>query len=1372
MLIKEYRIPLPMSVEEYRIAQLYMIQKKSRLESTGEGSGVEILENHPYRNKEGERGQYTKKIYHIGNHLPGWLKAILPKSALRVEEEAWNAYPYTKMRTTCPFVEKFVVDVETYYLPDAGQTENVFNLSPTELSNREVDLIDPIIEEVLPSDYLIEEDPLLYKSKKTNRGPMLPNWLDEYQSDNPPSSVMCAYKLIKVEFKYWGMQNKIEHFIHCGLRRPMLMGHRQAWVWQDEWYGLTMEDIRKLEEETKAILSQTMGKQIDSNQHGNLSDRESDQEGGFANTESRGSVVHVPPLNFANIEGKRGSINEINGSKLELISKYSLEESEGNIPCPPVEINIERHELEREDTPLVYQEREKDFPGVSNMRDSFPRQIRPISFRDGKRGSVTSYESASASLPRRMSKADVMKGWQMTSIETSDSTSEDEFFDAQEELDSPETEPMGSNLLTIQNIELSNSFKSLELDSDSSRGSRESLDSVGSSVIDQARAPTYIHKERLCKKYSDTSTSSITTCKITTLLLVVHGGSQLESGQDSQSKIMDLELIEDSFQTVIKSHYRGAVGRFAIRLVECPSVCSKALNMLSQLCPYVDSDSDTGSCSSGFCPISSSFPISAIPLMVTSSLEYDEMVAAMITATNSVYQEFLRSDEGQGFNGEVSILGDCMGALLVYDALTIPVPYRGRTQSVNSNSSSQFQPSANNSSSSSLNGESGPSSPKIEKARRISAHGPPKNNLAASKGLRMCLSSGNLRENEEYSTGEEMDSQGRRSVSPSEGSTGFTYKERTVSKNSYDGLSMSLDSIDQMAFDFEVSKFFAFGSPIGLVLGSRKFIQGEDYKFLPPRPACTQFYNLFHPFDPSASRIEPLIIQQFGQIPSVSVPRYHHFPLGDGQSHFVKNTIGAFPDIFSNQKASPRLSPHGIPGRPGITRHDSNMSTSSVSSLDSLYERPFEMDSGYAWWGNKRLDYALYCPEGLQQFPTAVLSPLFHVSYWESSDVAAFVVRQILRGEWDISTVSSPSKRGMTFSPSQPREKWLRRRTAIKIKNLNSNHRANDIVVMEGTPQVLSARFMYGPLDMVSLSGEKVDIYVMVQPPSGEYVLLDTVVTTSGGRLSYTIQDDKQLPVGIFPLKMVVRGDHTWVDSNLAVLPPKTESVVFSIDGSFTASVSIRGKDPKVRPGAVDVVRHWQELGYLIIYVTSRPDFQKHKVMSWLAEHNFPYGLVAFGDGITKEIQKHKTEFLRKIINESQVIVHCAYGSVKDISVYSHMGLKPQQIFCVAKHHVRKYEKQAQFLKEGYAVHLNDLSTNAISRPALGNSRLIIRRGCFGLPTRPSKSRHKQLKRTSSDKQRNKGQKLEIQGEGPAISGTFNYSSFRQTKGLSINKIP
>lgn len=59
------------------------------------------------------------------------------------------------------------------------------------------------------SDYLEEEDPLLYKSTKTGRGPMKENWLEYYRVDKPPSDVMCAYKLVKVEFRYWGMQVSI-----------------------------------------------------------------------------------------------------------------------------------------------------------------------------------------------------------------------------------------------------------------------------------------------------------------------------------------------------------------------------------------------------------------------------------------------------------------------------------------------------------------------------------------------------------------------------------------------------------------------------------------------------------------------------------------------------------------------------------------------------------------------------------------------------------------------------------------------------------------------------------------------------------------------------------------------------------------------------------------------------------------------------------------------------------------------------------------------------------------------------------------------------------------------------------------------------------
>lgn len=38
----------------------------------------------------------------------------------------------------------------------------------------------------------------------------------------------------------------------------MLRAHRQAWAWQDEWVDLTINDIRKLEEDTARFLSKIM----------------------------------------------------------------------------------------------------------------------------------------------------------------------------------------------------------------------------------------------------------------------------------------------------------------------------------------------------------------------------------------------------------------------------------------------------------------------------------------------------------------------------------------------------------------------------------------------------------------------------------------------------------------------------------------------------------------------------------------------------------------------------------------------------------------------------------------------------------------------------------------------------------------------------------------------------------------------------------------------------------------------------------------------------------------------------------------------------------------------------------------------------------
>lgn len=55
---------------------------------------------------------------------------------------------------------------------------------------------------------------------------------------------------------------------------------------------------------------------------------------------------------------------------------------------------------------------------------------------------------------------------------------------------------------------------------------------------------------------------------------------------------------------------------------------------------------------------------------------------------------------------------------------------------------------------------------------------------------------------------------------------------------------------------------------------------------------------------------------------------------------------------------------------------------------------------------------------------------------------------------------------------NQPREKWIRKRTSVKLKNVAANHRANDVICKEGLPQKLTARFMYGPLDMITLTGK------------------------------------------------------------------------------------------------------------------------------------------------------------------------------------------------------------------------------------------------------------------------------------------------------------
>lgn len=1156
MLIKEYRIPLPLTVEEYRIAQLYMIAKKSRDESSGEGSGVEIIVNEPYEQGPGGKGQYTQKIYHVGSHLPGWFKSLLPKSALTVSEEAWNAYPYTKTRYTCPFVEKFSLEIETYYYADNGHQDNVFQLTGSEYKNRIVDVIDVVKDQLYGADYVKEEDPTLFASQTCNRGPLPDNWLDEYWKDvegkSQPTlsgkSLMCAYKLCKVEFRYWGMQTKLEKFIHdVALRKTMLRAHRQAWAWQDEWHGLTMENIREIERQTQLALQKKMA--------GETNDEQDEEE------------------NSKSLAATMSSLEKNEEIASPVVTKKSINEKRLQIPT----------HMTPEGTPPSEHKSSK-----TNLKST-------------SSGSIKSLQTQAAN-------------WRMETLVRESETetgSEDEFYDCES------TFNKWSSMCSLDeaDIDISPTLGDSQDDSifnplflkrvTSERGSRRMVTLQSHHSIDGC-PETPVHNS----------------CSITVLILVFHGGSVLDANIDMTAKKSDVTTFKGAFESVMRQHYPTLVGHIAIKLVPCPSVCTEALGVLSTLSPYsfdcspstIESPSLTNDL----------IPIGAIPLIATSSPDYSESVTKTINSANVVYNEFLKSEDGAGFTGQVCIVGDSMGSVLAYDAMNRTLQYQSRHDSENS----------------------------ILDTEIIIPNDPSEQNYLNKCHL-------------------QAPTPRRRSSSTSE---------------------------NHVKFEFEVSNFFTFGSPLSLILASRRISDDKGKEIV--KPQVQQVYNLFHPTDPVGSRLEPLLSARFTNLPPINVARYTKYPLGNGQPYHLMELIQSHPQLFGDHLQ--------MPPTPVLRRLSEASVQSTVSGLVDNIPLITMNVLQHKWWGSKRLDYALYCPEGLNNFPTNALPHLFHASYWESSDVIAFILRQI--GHFDLALYGhSDDKECSIFKPGQEREKWMKKRTSVKLKNVAANHRANDVIVKEGNMQSFTVRFMYGPLDMITLTGEKVDIFIMRDPPAGEWTLLSTVVTDKTGRITYTMSDRQSVSCGVYPLRAVVRGDHTHCNFHLAVVPPQTECVVFSIDGSFTASVSVTGRDPKVRAGAVDVVRFWQDLGYLILYITGRPDMQQRKVISWLAEHNFPHGLVFFSDGFSTDPLGHKAAHLNGLINDHGVVLHAAYGSGKDISVYNNCGLTPRQIYAIGRIS-KKYGNLATTLNDGYALHLAELKQPGAVRPARGNARLLVPR--------------------------------------------------------------
>ncbi|VDM92883.1 unnamed protein product [Onchocerca ochengi] len=258
MIVKEYRLVLPMTVEEYQVGQLWSVAEASKAE-TGGGEGVEVLKNEPFRNYpllDGRYscGQYTHKIYHLQTKVPTIVRTCAPKGSLAIHEEAWNAYPYCKTVLTNPdyMRDDFFIHIETIHLPDRGTTQNAHNLSPEDLAKREVIDLDIANDTsyLTANDISLKTTPSKFKSVKTGRGPLIGNWKETMEP------IMCAYKLVKVHFKWFGLTKIVENYAHRQYPRLFTKFHREVFCWMDNWYGLTMADIREIEDKAQKELEE------------------------------------------------------------------------------------------------------------------------------------------------------------------------------------------------------------------------------------------------------------------------------------------------------------------------------------------------------------------------------------------------------------------------------------------------------------------------------------------------------------------------------------------------------------------------------------------------------------------------------------------------------------------------------------------------------------------------------------------------------------------------------------------------------------------------------------------------------------------------------------------------------------------------------------------------------------------------------------------------------------------------------------------------------------------------------------------------------------------------------------------------------------
>ncbi|CAF1147359.1 unnamed protein product [Rotaria sp. Silwood1] len=222
-------------------------------------------------------------------------------------------------------------------------------------------------------------------------------------------------------------------------------------------------------------------------------------------------------------------------------------------------------------------------------------------------------------------------------------------------------------------------------------------------------------------------------------------------------------------------------------------------------------------------------------------------------------------------------------------------------------------------------------------------------------------------------------------------------------------------SIQYEKLEFPVAYFFALGSPIAMFLTVRGITSlASDYTF----PTCKGLLNIFHPYDPVAYRLEPLIDPKWTASP-VLLPHHKgrkrlHLELIDGLSRATdlkqkmlgsfKNTMISITDFVTSYTGPMQATATAITTPPSIDTQGTTESTVPETELE-LKHADDDEETHIDEWDNRpigklnqgrRIDYVL------QHRPIEVINDyLFafasHVSYWDSEDTMLLIVKEVLK---------------------------------------------------------------------------------------------------------------------------------------------------------------------------------------------------------------------------------------------------------------------------------------------------------------------------------------------------------------------------------------